>query len=65
MSDNFPPNQEPNIEPKPKKTIMVPTCDKEKCKSSCKYLDKNGKTIVPALLINVTRVRIHTSREKP
>ena len=65
MSDNFPPSQEPNIEPKPKKTIMVPTCDKEKCKSSCKYLDKNGKTIVPALLINVTRVRIHTSREKP
>ena len=30
-----------------------------------KTVKKNGKTIVPALLINVTRVRIHTSREKP
>ena len=65
VSESFPPNQEPNIDPKPKKTIIVPTYDNEKCKSSCKYLDKNGKTIVPALLINVTSVSIQISREKP
>jgi hypothetical protein len=44
---------------------MVPTCVSEKCKSSCKYLDKKGNTIVPALLMKVTKVKIQISLEKP
>jgi len=65
LSDNFPPNHDPAIEPSPKHVNIFPISSKEKCKSSYKYFDKKGNTIVPARLMKVTKVSIQISRENP
>ena len=52
-------------DPSPKAVIIVPTFDKVNPKSSVKYKDKKGITMVPALLIKVIKDSHHTSFDSP
>lgn len=65
MSVSLPPNQVPTTEPKPKKDIIQPTCGIEKLRLLLRYNDKNGITIVPALLIKVINDNHQTSLDSP
>jgi len=65
LSVNLPPSQEPMTEPKPKAVIIHPTSLNEKFKLFVRYKDRNGITIVPALLIRVIKASHHTSVERP
>lgn len=62
---SLPPIQDPATEPKPKMLNIQPTFDKLNPRSLLRYNDKNGMTIVPALLINVISASHQTSGESP
>lgn len=64
-SVNLPPIHVPITEPKPKALIIQLTCSKEKVRSSVRYNDKNGMTIVPDLLTNVISASHQTSVDRP
>lgn len=65
VSVNLPPSHDPTTEPKPKAVMIQPTSLNEKFKLFDKYNDKNGMTIVPALLMSVIKASHQTSVESP
>ena len=65
MSVSLPPIKVPTSEPIPNEDIIQPTSESEKFKSSVRYNDKKGITIVPDLFIKVMSDNHHTSLDNP
>lgn len=65
LSVSQPPNVEPAIAPKPKQLNTTPVCDRVNLSSATIYTPRNGDTIAPILLINITADNIQDGLDKP
>ena len=65
LSVSQPPKVEPVIAPKPKQLNTTPVCESVNLSSATMYTPRNGNTIAPILLINITADNIHDGRDKP